>query len=74
MAIELSSIMRAITESLVFSAVGLVAFIVSFYLVERIVPFSVRKEIEEDQNVAVGVVLGAMFIGIAMIIAAAIAG
>jgi uncharacterized membrane protein YjfL (UPF0719 family) len=35
-------------------------------------PFSLRKEIEEDQNVALGVVLGAVVIGIAIIVAAAI--
>jgi uncharacterized membrane protein YjfL (UPF0719 family) len=33
-----------------------------------------RKEIEEDQNVALGVVLGAVVIGIALIVAAAIRG
>ena len=35
-------------------------------------PFSVRKEIEEDQNIALGLIIGAMIIGMALIIGAAI--
>jgi hypothetical protein len=34
----------------------------------------VRKEIEEDQNTALAVVIGAVIIGIAIVIAAAIQG
>jgi hypothetical protein len=39
-----------------------------------VTPLSLRKEIEEDQNVALCVVLGAVVIGIAIIVAAAIRG
>ena len=35
-------------------------------------PFSLRKEIEEDQNVALGVVIGAVILGLAHIIAAVV--
>jgi len=33
-----------------------------------------RKEMEEDQNVALGIVLGSLILGISIIIAAAIHG
>jgi uncharacterized membrane protein YjfL (UPF0719 family) len=39
----------------------------------RIVPFSVRKEIEEDQNTSLGIIMGSIIIGISIIIAAAVA-
>jgi uncharacterized membrane protein YjfL (UPF0719 family) len=39
-----------------------------------VTPFSLKKEIEEDQNVAVGIVIASIIIGIAIIIAAAISG
>lgn len=58
----------------VFSAIGLVVFGLAICLVNKVLPFSLRKEIEEDQNVAVAVIVGAMMIGISMIIAAAIQG
>jgi len=44
--------------TLLYSGVGVVIFILAFWLVGRLTPFSVRKEIEEDQNVALGIVLG----------------
>ncbi len=57
--------------TLVYSGVGLAFFALAFWLFERIAPFSVRKEIEQDQNTALGLVMGAVIIGLAIIIAAA---
>jgi uncharacterized membrane protein YjfL (UPF0719 family) len=37
-------------------------------------PFSVKKEIEDDQNNALAIIIGALIIGISIIIAAAING
>ncbi|MFM9066115.1 MAG: DUF350 domain-containing protein, partial [Planctomycetota bacterium] len=66
-------LVRSLLGAAVFTLLGLVLFALSVLLVSRLAPFSLRKEIEEDQNVAVGVMLGAMMIGISIIIAAAIA-
>jgi len=49
-------------------------FLIVFWVVVKICPFSVRKEIEEDHNTALSMILGAGLIGIAIIIAAAIHG
>ena len=54
--------------------VGLTFFAAAFYVISRVAPFSVRKEIEEDQNTALGIIVGAVILGIAVIIAAAIHG
>jgi uncharacterized membrane protein YjfL (UPF0719 family) len=56
----------------VFAFVGLMMFAVCFLLVLKITPFSVRKEIEEDQNVALAIIIASMLLGIALIVAAAI--
>ena len=74
MAIDLNHLMRAAVEGILFSLIGLLAFVFAIYVIERVTPFSLRKEVEEDQNVALGIVLGAVVIGIAIIIAAAISG
>ena len=58
--------------SVVYSVLGLVVFLVAFLLIARIAPFSIRKEIEEDQNTALAVIMGSVLIGLAIIIAAAI--
>ncbi len=60
--------------TLVYSAVGLAVFAAAFFIFEKITPFSIRKEIEDDQNTALAIIFGAMLIGLAIIIAAAIAG
>jgi uncharacterized membrane protein YjfL (UPF0719 family) len=40
----------------------------------RLAPFSVRKEIEEDQNIALAILMGSIFIALAIIVQAAIRG
>ncbi len=58
--------------TLIYAAVGVLIFGLAFWLVTKVTPFSVRKEIEEDQNTALGIIIGAVIIGLALIIAAAI--
>jgi putative membrane protein len=54
--------------------VGLAFFAAAYFAIEKVTPFSVRKEIEEDQNTALAVLIGSVILGIAIIIAAAIHG
>jgi putative membrane protein len=68
----MSSHSRALVDSIVYSIVGTVVLGLSFYVIEKLLPFSMRKEIAEDHNVALGVILGAFVIGLSLIIAAAI--
>ena len=58
--------------SLIYSGVGVVVFAVVFLLIVKFTPFSIRKEIEEDQNTSLGIIIGSVLIGLAMIISAAI--
>ena len=46
----------------------------SFLVIRRYLPFSVTKEIEEDQNTALAIIMGAVIIGMSIIIAASIVG
>lgn len=62
------------SAALCYSLVGLMLFGAAFLVLQKVVPFSIRKEIEEDQNTALGIVIGAVFIAIAIIVAAAIQG
>jgi putative membrane protein len=65
---------NAIVSALLFSAMGLLLFGLAFFVIVKVAPFSIRKEIEEDQNTALGVIIGAVIIGISLIISAAIQG
>lgn len=72
--VKFDDLLPVILTTLIFVVIGLVFFGVGFWLFSLLTPFSIRKEIEEDQNVALGIVIGAMLIGIAIIVAAAING
>ncbi|MGE5195412.1 MAG: DUF350 domain-containing protein [Deltaproteobacteria bacterium] len=61
-----------ILTAVVFAVIGLVAFCASLWVISKITPFSIRKEIEEDQNTSLAIIIGAMIIGMSIIIAAAI--
>jgi uncharacterized membrane protein YjfL (UPF0719 family) len=63
---------ETIATSLAFAGIGLVVFGIAFWIMGKLAPFSIRKEIEDDQNVALAVIMAGVIIGIAVIIAAAI--
>ena len=58
--------------TLLYSGIGVAVFAVTLYLMSVLSPFSIKKEIEEDQNTALGVIMGSILIGLALIISAAI--
>jgi uncharacterized membrane protein YjfL (UPF0719 family) len=61
-----------IVGTLLYSVIGIVVFLAAFFIIVKISPFSVRKEISQDHNVALGVLIGSVIIGLSIIIAAAI--
>jgi uncharacterized membrane protein YjfL (UPF0719 family) len=64
--------MQVILASILYAFLGMAIFGLSFAIFNKLMPFSVRKEIEEDQNIALGIIIGAFLIGLALIISAAI--
>jgi putative membrane protein len=63
---------KPIIDSLIYSALGTGILLAAFWVTEHVLPFSIRKEITEDQNTGLGIILGAFIIGIALIISTAI--
>jgi putative membrane protein len=57
-----------------FSGLGIVVFAVAVWTMDRLAPFSIKKEIGEDQNTALAIVMGSILLGLAIIVAAAIHG
>jgi putative membrane protein len=58
--------------AVVFALLGVVLFVVGFMIFDKITPGSLWKELLEDQNTALGVLMAGVAIAIAIIIAAAI--
>ncbi len=65
---------RPIVDSIVYSVIGCAILGGAFWVIEKMLPFSMQKEIEHDQNVAFGVILAAFILGLSLIISSAIRG
>ena len=63
-----------VLATLLYAGIGILIFIVSFVLVDKLTPGELWKEIIERQNNAVAILAGAVAIGISTIIAAAVHG
>ena len=74
MVVKLEELAPVIVSTAVFTLFGLLVFAIAFAIIKKATPFSIRKELEEDHNTALAIVIGAIIIGIALIIAAAIQG
>jgi uncharacterized membrane protein YjfL (UPF0719 family) len=70
----IAPLVQAILNVAIFALAGLLLFALAFFVMGKATPFSIRKEIEEDQNVALAIVIASVIIGIALIIVAAIVG
>jgi len=58
--------------SLLYAVIGLAVFWLAFRLIDKLTPYDLWQEIVEKQNMALGVVVAAMSLGISIIVAAAI--
>ncbi|MCP3162844.1 DUF350 domain-containing protein [Myxococcus sp. CA051A] len=65
---------QGVLASVIYSLIGLAVFVAGFFVIRLIMPFDVHKELEVDQNTAVGIVIGSFILGLSIIVAAAIGG
>jgi uncharacterized membrane protein YjfL (UPF0719 family) len=72
LAIPLVGLLPVIVTTLVFVVIGLIIFALAFLIIAKAAPFSVRKEIEDDQNIALAIVIASVILGSALIIASAV--
>jgi putative membrane protein len=63
-----------IVNAVVFSFLGVLIFWICFRMMDRLTPYLLWKEIIEEHNIALAIIVGAMSLGLCIIIAAAIHG
>ena len=68
--IEVNNLLSAV----LFAFLGVVIFGVSFFVIDLVTPYKLWKEILEEHNSALAIVLGSISLGVCIIIAAAIHG
>jgi putative membrane protein len=72
--VDLEKVLPVLATTVIFVLIGLIVFGIAFFIVVKVAPFSVKKEIEEDQNTSLAIIIGSIIIGVALIISAAIQG
>ena len=72
--VPMNQLADLVVETLAFTVIGLLLFGLAFWIIVKVSPFSIRKELEDDQNIALGIVIAAVIIGIALIVSAAVHG
>ncbi|HXX26850.1 MAG TPA: DUF350 domain-containing protein [Terriglobales bacterium] len=68
MGVQLNNVVNAI----LYAAVGIVIFAGAFLVIDKVTPYNLWKEIVQEHNTALAILLGAMSLGICVIIASAI--
>lgn len=68
MGIQIANVVNAI----VYAAIGIAIFAGTFIVIDKLTPYHLWKEIVQEHNSALAVLLGAMSIGICVIIASAV--
>jgi uncharacterized membrane protein YjfL (UPF0719 family) len=71
---DLAPFLRTFLSTVVYTFFGVIVFGLAYWAMVKVAPFSIRKEIEDDQNNAVAILMAAVILGLAIIIAAALHG
>ena len=59
-------------NAILYAVLGIIIFVGAFALVDKMTPYDLWAEIVEQKNVALAIMVGAMSIGVCIIIAAAV--
>ena len=63
---------HAFANAIVYAILGILIFAGAFALVDKMTPYDLWKELVENKNVALAIMIGAMSLGVCIIIAAAV--
>lgn len=72
LAMQSANFQDGVISTLIYAVIGIVVAVVSYFIVDLIIPGKMGKQIAEDKNLPIAIVAGAMILGICMIIAASI--
>jgi putative membrane protein len=68
MGVQLTNVVNAI----LYAGIGIVIFAAAFLVIDKVTPYNLWKEIVQEHNTALAILLGAMSLGVCVIIAAAV--
>jgi uncharacterized membrane protein YjfL (UPF0719 family) len=62
----------SLLNALIYAIFGVIILVLSFFVLDKVTPYDLWKEVVEKQNLAIAVLAGMMALGIAIIIASAV--
>ena len=71
---DLAPVFRTFLATVGYTIFGVIVFAIAYWVMVKVSPFSIRKEIETDHNTAVAILMAAVILGLAIIIAAVLHG
>jgi putative membrane protein len=69
---DFPNLVHNVINAALFAGIGIVIFVVAFVVMDKVTPYHLWKEIVQEHNMALAVLVGTMSIGICIIIAAAV--
>lgn len=67
-----ATLLSNVIAAVVFAVLGITVFLLTFVIVDRLTPYTLWREIIDEHNTALAVLIGAVALGMSIIIAAAI--
>jgi putative membrane protein len=67
-----ATLLNNLIAAVVFAVLGIGVLIVAFVIIDRLTPYTLWREIIDEHNTALAVLIGAIALGMSIIIAAAI--
>jgi uncharacterized membrane protein YjfL (UPF0719 family) len=61
-----------ILDATILGVTGVVLLILGYYIWELVTPYNLRRELQDNKNLAVAVVAASFIIGMAIVVAAAL--
>ncbi len=66
------NLLNAVENAVIFAFLGIIVFTVFFVVLDKLTPYHLWKEIVQEHNQALAILIGCLSIGICIIIAAAV--
>ena len=66
------TLLGSVVSAVVFAFLGILVFTLAFVVMDKVTPYHLWKEIVQEHNMALAILVGAMSIGVSIIIAAAV--
>ncbi|HSP44641.1 MAG TPA: DUF350 domain-containing protein [Chthoniobacterales bacterium] len=63
---------QIVSNSVLFALLGVILFVATFLIIDKVTPYHLWRELVEKQNTALAIVVGFFALGICVIVAAAI--